>query len=139
MSDCIEHHQKAKSYGRVLIEGVKTGTHRAAYCKAHGLSIQDIDGIVIRHTCDNQRCVNPDHLVSGTHMDNMMDKVARNRQQRLGGSKNGRAKLNDADVAEIRRLYVPRSFEFGAAALARRFEVHSTTIDRIVSGKSWSR
>ncbi len=39
-------------------------------------------GMVIRHTCDIPACVRPDHLLSGTHQDNMIDCIQRNR----GGS-----------------------------------------------------
>ena len=38
------------------------------------------DGLVVRHTCDNRICVNPEHLEVGTHQDNMDDMVRRNRQ-----------------------------------------------------------
>lgn len=37
--------------------------------------------IVIRHTCDNPRCVNIEHLVHGTQKDNCDDKFARGRQR----------------------------------------------------------
>lgn len=37
------------------------------------------EGFVIRHTCDNPPCVNPDHLLIGTQRDNLRDMVARNR------------------------------------------------------------
>lgn len=36
-------------------------------------------GIVIRHKCDNPRCVNIDHLLEGTHKDNARDKLDRKR------------------------------------------------------------
>ncbi|TKG21761.1 hypothetical protein FCV81_08845 [Vibrio breoganii] len=32
------------------------------------------DGIVVRHTCDNPYCFNPDHLVKGTTADNNHDR-----------------------------------------------------------------
>lgn len=38
-------------------------------------------GEVIRHTCDNPLCLNPDHLISGTPTDNMMDRKERMRTQ----------------------------------------------------------
>jgi hypothetical protein len=38
-----------------------------------------IHGGVIRHTCDNRSCVNPNHLLLGTQADNVKDQVERGR------------------------------------------------------------
>ena len=57
-------------------------------------------GTVLRHTCDNRKCINPEHLLPGTHVDNVNDRVQRNRSAR--GSRNGRAKTTEAAVSEIR-------------------------------------
>ncbi len=39
----------------------------------------DIDGLIVRHSCDNPPCVNPEHLLIGTHKDNCDDREARGR------------------------------------------------------------
>lgn len=35
------------------------------------------EGFVVRHTCDNPKCLNPDHLIVGTVDDNVSDRVER--------------------------------------------------------------
>lgn len=35
------------------------------------------DGALVLHTCDNERCVNPDHLYAGNQMQNVKDYVER--------------------------------------------------------------
>jgi hypothetical protein len=35
------------------------------------------EGKQVLHTCDNKRCVNPNHLYLGTHADNMGDLISR--------------------------------------------------------------
>lgn len=37
-------------------------------------------GSVVRHTCDNEACVNPDHLIVGTQKENIADCIARGRK-----------------------------------------------------------
>lgn len=44
---------------------------------------RDITGLVVRHTCDNPKCINPEHLILGTPMDNIKDRDERNRTYRV--------------------------------------------------------
>lgn len=39
------------------------------------------EGYVVRHTCDNRKCVEPDHLEVGTQGDNVRDAVSRGRMK----------------------------------------------------------
>lgn len=45
-------------------------------------SKEDITGCVVRHTCDNPKCINPQHLIKGTPSENVMDRDIRGRTYR---------------------------------------------------------
>jgi hypothetical protein len=40
---------------------------------------------IVMHTCDNRRCANPDHLVTGTGQDNYNDALSKGRISRNRG------------------------------------------------------
>ena len=123
-------------YGIVWVSrGVQYLAHRVAYCKAHGIELESIKGKVIRHTCDNPICVNPDHLIIGTQLDNIRDRVERGRSCK--GSKHTNSKLTDEDVAYIRANYVKGCKSFGGAVLARKYKVHKACIYRVVASKTY--
>ena len=61
-------------YGQLKIFGKSTRAHRAMYDMWHSCST-----LYLRHACDNPSCINPRHLIPGTHRENMQDKVARKR------------------------------------------------------------
>jgi hypothetical protein len=61
--------------------GTRLSAHRFIYETLIG---EIPDGKLVRHSCDNRACINPDHLLLGTSYDNSQDMVSRNRQARLG-------------------------------------------------------
>lgn len=63
-----------KSYVTVRVEGKLTKAHIASY-RLHNGGIPA--GMVIRHTCDNKRYVNPNHLLLGTRKENTHDMLER--------------------------------------------------------------
>jgi hypothetical protein len=117
-----------QGYARVL-RGGHFYLHRAVYCEHRGIPADDIKGLVVRHKCDNPRCVNPDHLEIGTHQDNMNDKVARGRTPKVQPLLR---KLSDADVETLRNGYVYGSREAGVRYWARRFDVSTRTIVKVL-------
>lgn len=126
-------------YGRKMINRRIIYAHRLAFCQANNLSIDEIDGLVIRHKCDNPACTNPAHLETGSQADNLRDMWARGRGKCTPspGEVNGNHKLTEAEVREIRRIFKKRCKVFGGAALARRFNVDKTQVHNIVNGKQW--
>lgn len=56
------------------------GRMRGAHQLSHELFLGPVpDGLEILHSCDNKRCVNPDHLSAGTHARNMQEAWERGR------------------------------------------------------------
>jgi hypothetical protein len=86
-------------YGSIRINKKAERAHRVAY----ELEVGEIPaGMLLRHTCDTPRCVNPAHLIPGTKRDNSKD--ALDRGQHLVGERSPKAKLSNDDVSAIRTL-----------------------------------
>jgi hypothetical protein len=102
----------------------------------------------ILHTCDNPSCCNPNHLFEGTNIDNINDRVNKNRS--AVGNKHGththpeslinaaikKGKLKEDDIIKILTMYY---FEH-----IKPKEIHvlynnldKTTITDIIYGKTW--
>jgi hypothetical protein len=77
---------------------------------------QDPTGYVVRHTCDNPKCINPNHLLLGTNLENIQDRVQRDRTQGL--------KQND--VLAIQYMYHNKIYTM--KELATLFNVSYNTI-----------
>lgn len=122
---------KRGNYGRFWIHRVEYRTNRMAFWLHYGIDPGQDDAC---HTCDNPPCCNPAHLFKGTRKENLDD--AKRKQRTARGSNRGSAKLNDAQVREIKRLYIPR--KVGCYQLATKFGVTQMTIHKIISGKTWT-
>ncbi len=126
--------KKAFGHGRVSLHGRDLIAHRVAYVLTHG----DVPmGTMVCHACDNPACCNPRHLWAGTQGDNVRDCVAkgRNAYAPRRGEEHPKARLTEAEVLEIRRLY--RRGEAGYRRLAVRFGVTPMAIKAIVVRRSW--
>ena len=104
--------------------GKATTCHRIMYEHYYG---PIPNGLVVMHTCDNRRCVNPEHLQAGTQGDNMRDMFKKGRCTR--------SVLTEDEVREIRRQSengVPNQ------TIANNFCVSPATTYNITSGRAWA-
>lgn len=147
VGECLEW--PSRSVPQVRIESAlpaQVGTNRKApfyvrlglWESLHGFAVPD--GMVLRTTCYNQRCVNPDHQQMATHKQTIRAAYKSGRHNRspaaqARATKARRAqpniKLSEQIAAEI-RLSAERS-----DVLADRYQVDKSMINRIRAGKSW--
>lgn len=124
----------AKGYGYIRLNGKRLRAHRVMFEIHHG---HIPAGTVILHSCDNPACINIAHLKAGSQLDNVHDMLNKGRANKAAGERCASSKLTDAQVAEIRQSYKPRSYGHGSHALAKKYGVSKPTIRAILSGDSW--
>ncbi len=117
----------SNGYGRFY-----TGPNKCVY--AHKFSFQTFKGSIprghmLRHTCDVKLCVNPDHIITGTAVDNAQDAVERGLYKI--GKDHWAARLSESDVLFIFNSKTPNK------QLALQFGVARAHISRIKTGGSW--
>lgn len=119
-------------YGLFFVDDKKWPAHRYSYFLAHGQFPTDLH---VRHKCDTPLCVNPEHLILGTHADNMRDMAERGRAARQKGIDHPRAKLSESNVKEIRALL---DSGHSVASISRLYGVTRGCITPIKFGRRWT-
>lgn len=87
-------------------------------------------GCVVRHLNGKSDDDRSENLSWGTQKENVAD--AKKHGTLTKGERIGRSKLTSASVAEIKQSQLPEK------ALAIQFNVHRSTINKIIRGKLWS-
>jgi hypothetical protein len=108
-----------------------TGAHRISWLIHNGPLAE---GMHVLHKCDNPLCVNPAHLWSGTHQDNMRDRMVKNRTHRPIGELSSKCKLTADQVREIVKLL---EAGYSHRTIGKMYGVNSVNITAINRGKSW--
>lgn len=87
------------------------------------------------HNCGNGHlaCMNPTHLRWATRLQNRADRISHGRNN--GCEANGQAVLSPKQVDEIRAIW--RAGGTSAIQIARKFQVHRSTVYSVVRHKTW--
>jgi hypothetical protein len=113
--------------GRIKIDARRRAqANRVSYVLTHGPLAADEFAC---HTCDNPRCVRPDHLFAGTAIENIADRTRKDRGAK--GSRAGTAILSESHVVEILADSRPHR------VIAASFGVAKSTISKIKAGVNW--
>jgi len=116
-----------ESYGSIRVGSKVMSTHRAAYRAVKG---EIPRGKVIRHVCDNRRCCNPDHLVTGDHEDNTQDIIDRGRAR-------ARRVLTPDELSIVATMWAAKSTKRQIAeALKCNWYAVSNAIDQMDAGRT---
>jgi hypothetical protein len=111
--------------------GVDVRAHRWSWEQSHGKAVPRRR--LVRHTCHRRSCVNPDHLRIGTAQQNVRDRQAADRQAK--GSRNGRAKATEGQVAEAIKLIAEGTLTVDQAA--RLLGVKPAAVSAMRTGRTW--
>lgn len=99
------------------------------------LNNEDLNGMCL-HSCDNPKCVNPNHLHLGTNSENIKQAYERNLIFAQKGESHGRSILTEKDVLWIRENYPKGGHTH--RSLAKQFGVGATTIKDVLKRKKWN-
>jgi len=128
--------QNGTGYGRFWFAGKLGYVHRYAYQQFVG---PIPEGMCVLHHCDIRNCVNPSHLFTGTKLDNTRDMITKGREIHQAGAENGRAKLTESDVLEIRLIgrnarltWAQIAYMYGVSRRAIGFILHRVTWKHLV-------
>lgn len=131
MSDCIVSKKTPnKRYAYVTFRGKQWAEHRMVWV----LNFEEIpEGLLVCHKCNVPRCVNPEHLFLGTHLDNNRDRMKKDRGVR--GSRVNTSKLSKEDVLWI----IDLKTSLTGSEIACMFGVTRGAVYHIWKNRNWRR
>lgn len=116
-------------YGQLKINGKHVRAHRHSY----RVFKEPISACrVVRHSCDQPGCINPDHLSLGTQAQNIADCIRKGRFPK--GVMSSRSRISEGTVREVRHR---ASLSESHTSIGRALGMSREHVRDIVAGKIW--
>lgn len=122
---------QSNGYARATVRRKTDYAHRHVFRLALG---EIADGLDVCHTCDNRKCINPEHLFLGTRKQNMEDAMSKGRTAR--GFDLPHTKLSDDDKEAIANLAMQGVLY---KEIATQFGIHRVCANKIALQKGITR
>jgi HNH endonuclease len=120
-----------KGYGHLRFEGYDYRAPRLVWSIFHG---PIPPGLIIRHKCDNPRCIREDHLELGTYTDNSRDMYERGRAASTAGSLHGNTRITEDIASKILEASNKGNSDWTVGNL---FGVSAHVVRNIATGETW--
>lgn len=128
---------KSNGYGQFKVGGAYVRAPRFSLMLKLGRELRSDE--VARHHCDNPTCVNPRHLIEGSHQDNIRDAVSRGRMtgphSDRKGEANPRARMTSEMVIALRKERATTGATY--ASLADKYGLSPSSIRSAIIGERW--
>ena len=124
-------------FGHLFSKLIKNGERKSFLI--HRLVLENFvgpcpEGLETRHHNGDAQDNRLENLCWGTPLENACDRKVHGTNNE--GERNGRAKLTNESVAQMKKEYA--AGQFSQARLARRYDIHPSVVSTIVHGKRWS-
>lgn len=122
-------------YGQTRIGGRGANKGIQAHRLSWLVNVGEIpEGMHVLHKCDNRPCCNPKHLFLGTNLDNIKDRVSKNRSNRwikdAPREKHPRTKIMVEQIKEMLKL---REEKTKVVDIAKQFNINKNHCSRLLT------
>src|SRR2546422_6490367 len=123
-------------YGQFRLGKKMLKAHRVAFHLANHGELSE--SVLVCHRCDVRRCVNPEHLFSGSQKENVRDMFLKHRDpnRRQIGERHPSAKLSFEKAKQIREEAA--TGKYSRTELGRMFSVSRRTVSSVLCGDRWA-
>lgn len=131
--DCWEWQGRIKGgYGQFKFGNVVYVAHRVSYF-LH-FKVDPLQNLCC-HTCDNRKCINPNHIFLGTQLENYEDAVNKKRATVIKGETHMNAKLNEEKVKAMIEEYAKGGVT--QSQLGEKYGIDGKYVDVVLKGRVW--